>query len=138
MSIKRITIDLDDRAENLNHPTEIPKALKKEEVSPPEQKIQTGELIQESDHADQTDSILTTKPIVKEVGRTYSDLFIEIKEDPRCVATFFTLASFIIYSFQMKNLKMSDFFIYVAITATILNIIWLIAPNVLKRFHRSG
>jgi len=80
MAIKRVTIEIDDQVENLNNPTDMPKELKREQTISPKQEIQTGELPFEESTKVEQDNKFSKRLSSKKTGRTFSDLFMEIKK----------------------------------------------------------
>lgn len=136
MAIRRIKIELDDRADDVNNQTDIPQGLKNEKTAPTKHEVKTGEsTTQEEDIASGDTQEATAKTSSKkEIGRTPSDLFLEIKEDPRCAATFFIAISCVIYAFKAGSIAMSDFFKYSGVTAITLNLTWFAVPAGIRFF----
>jgi len=137
MAIKRVTIEIDDQVENLNNPTDMPKELKHEQTISPKQKIQTGESSFEESTKVEQDSKFSKRLTSKKTGRTYSDLFVEIKEDPRSIITFFTIISFAILSLQISKLTLTNFLIYSLIISGIFNFVWFISPWIIRLFKKT-
>ena len=137
MAIKRVTIEIDDQVENLYNPTDMPKELKHEQTIFPKQEIQTGELSFEESTKVEQDSKFSKRLSSKKTGRTYSDLFVEIKEDPRSIITFFTIISFAIFSLQISKLTLTNFLIYSFITSGIFNFVWFITPWIIRFFKKT-
>lgn len=138
MVVKRVTIEIDDRQDNLNLPTDMPDQLKHEQTCSSTEEAQTGEAtLQEDDKVEQNNKDIG-RIAKKKTGRTYSDLFIEIKDDSRCVIMFFTIISFIMFSLQLKYLTFTEYFIFSFSTSLIFNIIWFFTPFLFKKLKKTS
>ncbi|MCK9572510.1 MAG: hypothetical protein M0Q96_04455, partial [Candidatus Omnitrophica bacterium] len=75
----------------------------------------------------------------KKMGRTHSDLFLEIKDDPRCVVAFLTITSFVMFSFQLSNLSLTRYLKISLVTSFIFSVVWFCTPviiYILKKLKR--
>lgn len=140
MAIRRIKIELDDRADDVNNQTDIPQELKHEKTLPSKHDVKTGERPPQEDDvaSEDTQEVKPKASSKKEIGRTHSDLFLEIKEDARCMVTFFILISFIIFSFQLGKLGLTTYLGYVFMTGIILNVVWFVVPVIIGLFKKPS
>ena len=140
MAIKRVTIQIDDQVGDLHKPTDMPQEMKHEQTLFPKKEAQTGESLNIEDKKIEQDNKLPDEGTVKKTGRTNPDLFMEIKDDPRCVIAFFTVISFGMFSLQLGHLGLNQYLKFSILTSVIFNAVWFLAPviiNFLRRLRRS-
>lgn len=138
MAIKRVTIQFDDQVEDLHKPTDMPEELKHEQTLLPKQEVRTGESSNLEEKRAEQDNQLAQIGIAKKIGRTNPDLFIEIKDDPRCVIAFFTVISFGTFSLQIAHLGLTEYLKFSILTSCIFNTIWFLSPVIINRFKLWG
>ena len=137
MSIKRLTIQIDDQVGDLHNATDMPQELKHDQTPYPKKEAQTGESLNIEDKGIEQDNKLPEGGSAKKTGRTNPDLFMEIKDDPRCLITFFVVISFGMFSLQLRHLELKQYLKFSILTSIIFNLVWFLAPVIINFFKRS-
>ncbi len=126
MAIKRLTIELDDSAENIG-PTGVPPSLiggksraLKEMVSTDVTEYDTS--IEANSPQDVSTPLVTT-------GRTFADLIIEFMNNPRAMATMLIFVPFIIFVAKIDSVQSLK---YPVLTGIVLNMVWFGVPPITK------
>ena len=117
MGIKRVTIDYDDSTDKRGD-THVPPSLTGQDI---EKNLPASTGLPSYEEAEETDQQGGASPISVITGRTYSDLMVESKDDPRVVLVVLYFISFLSYVAFINNV--SDLVIP-AIVGTFLNALW--------------
>jgi hypothetical protein len=122
MVIKKLTIEIDN-SEDPSRPTGLGY---KESVSDGiDDAGQTKLLIASEDK--QNDSSSESKC---EIGRTFPDLIVEFKNDPRIIAVILFFISFVPFA---RHIKSFNLLIYPIVLGVLLNVVWFLFPLFKKR-----
>ena len=126
MAIKRLTIELDDSAENIG-PTAIPPSLT-------DSKSHLLKEIESTDVTEYDSNIETNTPLDAQtqhitIGRTFPDLIVEFMKNPSAMATILIFVPFIIFVAKIDCIESLK---YPLLTGLILNLVWFGLPAVIK------
>ena len=127
MAIRRVTIDLDDSADNNKH-TLVAQSLTGRKV--PTRKYEGTSLPVHEEEAQETELTEKTLPSPT-IGRTYSDLIYEFYNSPRAMATILMFAPMPFFAFNINNI---NGLIYPIILGVVLNVVWFGVPALMCLF----
>ena len=123
MAIRRVTIELDDSADN-NRTTTVPTSLTKRGPIETKKRDLTDvtvyeEKVEEAEPPEGAPSVPIT------IGRTFPDLVSEFINNPRAMATILMFAPFIVFVVKIDSTAALK---YPVITGAILNAVWFGIP----------
>ena len=122
MAIKKVSIEIDDSVEKYN-PTDIPITLAEKKYIKKSGATSTEITEYDQDIDADTPEVVPLPTIT--TGRTFPDLIVEFKNDPRSMATILTFIPFIIF---IAKIDCVESFLYPLLTGAILNFVWFVIP----------
>ncbi len=121
MSIKRVTIELDDSVDTVT-PTKAPPSLARQNKIKRTSSTPSGIPDYDNDANEDKQIIYSAS---KQTGRTFPDLISEFIENPRAMATILMFAPFIIFVSKIDGIAKLK---YPIIVGGILNAVWFAVP----------
>jgi len=125
MAIKRFTIELDDSNDSYSatgrtiHVSNGEKDFKENETA----------ILEEYKTSENSKTDKITLP-GRTIGRTFGDILVEFKNDPRVMVTLIFAVSFLIFMTKLDSIQQ---FIYPLTLGTILTLIWFMVPSIEKK-----
>jgi len=127
MPIKRLTIELDDSADQTS-PTSAPESLVTVKSRAKRDNTPSSMPTHYEDENDEKGTYKTNK-----TGRTFPDLITESMDNPKVMFVILMFAPFIIFASKIDSIMS---FKYPILTGLILNFFWFIVPWVVKSTSR--